>query len=119
MTDLSSSNQKVCLELARQAIVSHMETGDVPVVHTKDPELAALRGCFVTLRKNGSLRGCVGTFDAARPLLENVIRMASAAAFQDTRFPPVTRPELPDLQIELSVLGPLEKVDSMDEIELG
>ena len=119
MPDLSSNSRKILLGLAREAIRNYLETGDHLVFQNPDEELTRRRGCFVTLRKERRLRGCVGTFDASRPLCENVIRMAAASAFQDTRFPNVAKAELPVIRIEISVLGGLEKVDSLEEIELG
>jgi AmmeMemoRadiSam system protein A len=115
----SSSNSKMLLELARNAIETFVTTGRHLEIPTPSADLAVKRGCFVTLRKLGELRGCVGTFEAQTPLYENIIRIAPAAAVQDPRFPPVTKNELPHLKIELSVLGELEKVESLEEIEIG
>lgn len=118
MPDLSL-NSRSLLQLARNAVEVYLATGQHLVFQTDLPELTAKRGCFVTLRKTGKLRGCVGTFDAHRPLYQNIIRMAPAAACQDLRFPPVTKEELPFIRIELSVLGELEKADSLEGIEIG
>ena len=63
------------------------------------------RACFVTLRIEGELRGCCGTFDASQPLLMNVASSAYRTAFDDPRFPPVTRAELSLLEVEISLLG--------------
>ncbi len=84
-----------------------------------DPELLKKLGCFVTLKKRGALRGCIGTFTAQDSLADNVIRMAVAAAFQDTRFPELERAELDGLEIEISVLGELRRIQSLDELVLG
>ena len=107
------------MELARKSIAAHLETGNPLNFQTSDAELCLKRGCFVTLRKHGTLRGCIGTFDTSEPLYQHVIRMSAASAFQDTRFSPVTKSELGGLRIEISVLGPLEKVSSAEEIEIG
>ena len=72
---------------------------------------------FVTLRLEGELRGCIGSIDARRPLGEDVVRNARAAAFRDPRFPPVTAAELPRLQVEVSVLSPREPVSAASEAE--
>jgi AmmeMemoRadiSam system protein A len=72
----------------------------------------------VTLQKEGALRGCIGTFDAQRPLVENVAASAFRSAFEDPRFPPATAPELPRLEVEISVLsrpGPFV-VESREEL---
>ena len=119
MPDLSSGSRKFLLDLARQSIRIHLETGDWPQVPPHERELDIARGCFVTLQKHGQLRGCVGTFDASRPLVENVVRMAAASAFQDTRFPPVVKTELAEIKIEISVLGPLVKMNVLEEIVIG
>jgi len=74
---------------------------------------------FVTVYKNGELRGCIGHVIARKPLIEAVSEMAEAAAFQDPRFTPVRRDELGDLKIEISVLTPLQKIQSPEEIEVG
>lgn len=119
MPDLSLNSQKKLLEIARHCIQSKIETGTTPSFKTDSPELNLLRGCFVTLRKGSKLRGCIGTFDAQRPLYQNVMRMAVAAAFEDPRFAPVAKQELDQISIDLSVLGPLEKIHSLSEIEIG
>ncbi|MBN1688281.1 MAG: AmmeMemoRadiSam system protein A [Candidatus Omnitrophica bacterium] len=119
MPDLSSNHQKVLLALARKSVQTQLESGDTFPFETQDQELMTHRGCFVTLRLRGQLRGCVGTFFSEDALYENVRRMALAAAFQDTRFDPVTKPELKDLKIEISVLGDLEKVENFNQIEIG
>jgi AmmeMemoRadiSam system protein A len=118
MQDLSS-NKQTLLQLARNAIEIYLSTGNYLSFKTDAPELTAKKGCFITLRKGGELRGCVGTFDRETPLYQNIIRMAPAAAVHDTRFPAVTKEELPRVRIELSVLGDLEKVESMNDIEIG
>ena len=75
-------------------------------------------GAFVSLHKSGHLRGCIGHFGEDVPLHEIVASMARAAAFQDPRFSPVTRDELDDLDIEISVLTPMRRIQSLDEFEL-
>ena len=119
MPDLSSSSRKKLLEIAREAIKNHLEAGNPAAVENFPEELKQLKGCFVTLKKNHELRGCVGTFDSKTPLCQNVPRMAKAAAFQDTRFTPVSHSELEQIKIEISVLGELQKIDSIDEIQIG
>ncbi len=105
--------------MAREAVARYLETGDVPAFEGEEPELNLRQGCFVTLWKKGKLRGCVGTFETGRSIGENVLRMAVASASQDTRFPPVTRQEWKEISIEISVLGDLKKIWSIEEIEIG
>ena len=107
------------MNLARSAIKTYIQTGDHIHPDLNLPELSVPAGCFVTLHINGKLRGCVGTFAGSGPLGENVVRMAIAAAAQDTRFPPVTKEELEQIRISISILGVLEKVSSLEEIEKG
>ena len=76
-------------------------------------------GAFVTINKTHRLRGCIGRFDAGDPLYLVVQQMAIAAATQDSRFTPVTPAELKDLEVEISVLSPLRKINSIDEIVMG
>ena len=75
-------------------------------------------GAFVSLHKQGRLRGCIGHFGEDTPLHEIVAEMARAAAFEDPRFMPVTRDELDDLDIEISVLTPMRRIQSLDEFQL-
>ncbi len=75
-------------------------------------------GAFVSLHKHGHLRGCIGHFGEDTPLHEIVAEMAHAAAFEDPRFMPVTTDELPDLDIEISVLTPMRRIQSIDEFQL-
>ena len=81
-------------------------------------KLTAKCGAFVSLHKQGRLRGCIGHFGEDVPLHEIVAEMARAAAFEDPRFLPVTKDELEDLDIEISVLTPMHRIKSLDEFEL-
>jgi hypothetical protein len=76
-------------------------------------------GAFVTLKKHGQLRGCIGFIEARKPSYETVRDMAQAAAFSDPRFSPVTQKEFEDLKIEISILTPLKKISDINEIEVG
>ena len=75
-------------------------------------------GAFVSLHKQGRLRGCIGHFGENVPLHEIVAEMARAAAFEDPRFSPVQREELDDIDIEISVLTPMRRIQSLDEFQL-
>ena len=70
--------------------------------------LRALHGAFVTLKKRGELRGCIGKMDFERPLWQNALEAAVASALEDPRFPPVAPHELPEISIEISILNPPE-----------
>jgi AmmeMemoRadiSam system protein A len=93
------------LQLARRAITSRLETGVVPQ-HPDAPSdfVTQNRGCFVTLNKNGQLRGCIGNIEPMQRLADCVADNAVNAAFRDPRFPQLTAAELKEVDIEISVL---------------
>jgi hypothetical protein len=76
-------------------------------------------GAFVTLKIDGTLRGCIGRFISSEPLWEVVLESSQSSAFEDPRFSPLTKEELPKTDIEITVLGPMVKIDDINEIELG
>jgi len=80
--------------------------------------LRAERACFVTLKRHGELRGCIGHLEACAPLVCDVVENAFSAAFRDPRFAPLTPPELEDLEIHISVLTPAEPIAFDSEAEL-
>ncbi len=81
--------------------------------------LRAPSGAFVTLKRGGDLRGCIGTIEPREPLYQAVLDNGDNAARRDPRFSPVTPPELPDLVIEVSVLSPPRPIDSWEEFKVG
>ncbi len=86
---------------------------------TADPNLLAERGAFVTLKKGGELRGCIGFIEPVASLCETVIQTAVYAATEDPRFTPVTAEELKELEYEISVLTPLKKIDNPQSVQVG
>ena len=76
-------------------------------------------GAFVTLKLDGNLRGCIGRFNPPDPLYEVVSQMAVASAFEDTRFNPLSKAEFEKMEIEISVLSPLRRINGPNEIVLG
>ncbi|MDA3871718.1 MAG: AmmeMemoRadiSam system protein A [Candidatus Marinimicrobia bacterium] len=76
-------------------------------------------GLFVTLHEKGDLRGCIGLIKGIKPLRSGIIEMAESAAFQDPRFSPVTKDELDDIEIEISILSPLKEIDDWQKIIPG
>lgn len=116
---LSKQQQKRLLEIAKQSVETYIKTGKVPEIKNDFPALEKHLGAFVTLKKHEELRGCIGRFQPDIPLYQVVIQMAIAAATEDTRFSPVTKDELKDLEYEISVLSPLQKVDSWKDVEIG
>lgn len=117
--DLNRHDQKNLLEIARTSIRCGLSGIDTPEFNIDSQVLKERRGAFVTLKKHGQLRGCIGSFEAESPLFKAVEEMAQSAAFHDPRFPPVTAEELNDLEIEISALTPLKRIKSIDEIEVG
>ncbi len=103
----------VLLPIARSAIGAAL--GLVQEVDSSPAWLQEDGACFVTLRTRGRLHGCIGTVVARRSLLADVVANARAAAFQDRRFTPLTRPELADTRIGVSVLSPLTPLATSDE----
>ena len=108
---LPAEERAALLRAAREALRAHF-AGREPDLPPAQGALAQPWGAFVTLhrRADGELRGCVGMMQSSRPLVETVARMALAAATEDSRFDPVRAGELPQLRIEVSVLGPLEPI---------
>lgn len=114
----SEADRRSLLALARDAIAAHVAGAPAPAI----PDCwAAARpgGAFVSLHKGGDLRGCIGHIEADQPLGVTVARCAVAACSADPRFPSVTARELNEIDLELSLLGPLEPVVAPDEIEVG
>ncbi|MFC2169357.1 AmmeMemoRadiSam system protein B [Acidobacteriota bacterium] len=116
---LSEKEKKELLVLARSAIQHCILENEIIDHKTQNPAFQAEKGVFVTIKKNGGLRGCIGFIEPALPLDHAVIQAAVFAATRDSRFPPVSRPELKDLEIEISVLSPLKKVLNPQNIEVG
>ncbi|MGD9497149.1 MAG: AmmeMemoRadiSam system protein A [Armatimonadota bacterium] len=117
--ELSKSQQQRLLKLARDTIRQWVGERTLPELPTDDPCFEEPRAVFVTLHKHGQLRGCIGTLEAREPLAAAVRSSAVSAATQDPRFPPVSPDEVDELEIEISVLSPLHRIRSIDEIEIG
>jgi uncharacterized protein len=119
MSPLSDRDRAKLLTLARQAIEQCTLGRRLPAAEEPLPEtLSARCGAFVTLRKAGLLRGCIGHIEASTSLCATVCECAVAAALRDPRFEPVTPAELADLHIEISVLSALTDVRP-EEVEVG
>lgn len=123
LTTLTAEQQQCLLRLARLTIASHWQ----PDIQAEQKELASLLqpldtpcACFVTLHDaQGELRGCIGTLQAERPLLAAVVFYASAAAFSDPRFPPLSAKELPLITVSITLLGPLTPLVASTRQELA
>ncbi len=117
--ELTAAQQRQLLQLARAAIMAHLQGKPTPTPAPDDPALQAPGAAFVTLRKQGDLRGCIGQIIARDPLYQSVQQMAVAAATQDPRFPRVTAAEMDEISIEISVLSPMQRLRDVNEIEIG
>jgi uncharacterized protein len=120
----SADDRQALLSIARNAMIAQVTGGALPDYDAGAAQpLAALQaasaGVFVTLLKTGHLRGCIGNMERDEPLVPSLIDAAVAACSRDPRFPPVRPDELSRIAIELSILGPLEPVATLDEIEVG
>ncbi len=117
---LSDEERRLLLELAREAIRHGVRHGAPPRIDLESlpPALRQPRATFVTLEDDGQLRGCIGSLEPRRPLAEDVVHNAFAAAFGDPRFLPVREDEVDRLKIHISVLSPLEEIKAGSEAEL-
>lgn len=110
MSRLSNEDRLTLLELARRVIVTVVAERRIPDIPRHTGFLSLPAGAFVTLHRSGQLRGCVGQVENPGPLIDTVARAAINAALHDTRFTPVEAEELRSLEIEISVLSPLEPI---------
>ena len=115
---LSEASRKRLLQIARESIEYYLANKSIPKFDVTD-NLRLPGAAFVTLEKNNQLRGCIGHIVAVDPLYETVATCAVQAAFGDGRFPPVHVDEIKELHIEISVLTPMQKVESLDDIKVG
>ena len=115
---LDESRRNVLLGVARRAIEGYIGAGKIPSEAEARGKLAEPGAAFVTLTKNGRLRGCIGYTEAVAPLFKVVQECAVAAATEDPRFPPVSPVELPSLRVEVSVLTPMFPIRP-EEVEVG
>jgi len=116
---LNGSQKAKLLDIARKSIESYLKTEKKLSLQESDPVLLEELGAFVTLHEHGQLRGCIGSLTGREPLYLTVRDMAVEAAVRDPRFPSLELSELSDIVIEISVLSPMKRVGSSDEVELG
>jgi MEMO1 family protein len=115
----TEAEKRELLSIARKAITEFVTNGKTLEVDMKNPKLRTDGAVFVTIREKGSLRGCIGHVQAIMPLYQSVIKNAVAASSSDPRFPPMTKDELQDIDIEISVLSPMQKLKDVKNIEIG
>ncbi|MBI9037984.1 MAG: AmmeMemoRadiSam system protein B [Bacteroidales bacterium] len=119
--ELNEKDKKDLLSIARKTITSYITKNVIPDFDPMNysENLNKKCGAFVTLHNDGNLRGCIGRFSTEESLIKVVKDMAISSSTQDSRFPRVNADEIDQLDIEISVLTPMKKIDSIDEIELG
>ncbi|MBG3876549.1 AmmeMemoRadiSam system protein A [Desulfovibrio oxamicus] len=133
--ELSADERAWLLDLARWAVLHRLAQAAAGTMPDGDEEAASpdaaevpapppgvlhrSLGAFVTFKKGGHLRGCIGSMVGDGPLYLTVARMARAAAFEDPRFPPVTAAEAPELGLDISVLGPLSRCPDPSQVRVG
>lgn len=115
----TEEEKKQLLSLARNAITEYVTKGRIVDADTTNPKLRADGAAFVTIKEKGTLRGCIGHVQPVMPLYRSVIENAIAAASKDPRFPPLAKDDLEKIEVEISILSPLQKVKDVSAIELG
>ena len=118
-TVLNDKEQATLLAIARKSIESWVRSGAVYIEPREEKVLNKRSGCFVTIKQNGELRGCIGNFQSELPLFREVAEIAAASASKDPRFYPIREEDLDNFNLEISVLSPLHKIDKVEEIEVG
>ena len=118
---MNDTQKQTLLKIARDTVEAVIQGGEVPKPKSDDPQLNSHCGCFVTLKNKQRLRGCIGRFISDIPLIELVVEMAKASATGDMRFfaNPITVSELERLDVEISVLSPLERTSDPQSLRLG
>ncbi len=116
---LTDNEKHILLKTAREAIKSRFTGTYNPDFPEPTPALREVGGAFVTLHKEGKLRGCIGNVIGIKSIIETVKDVAQSSAFQDPRFPPLRDEELSEVEIEISVLSPLRRTENIDEIQVG
>ncbi len=116
---LTDDQKQQLLKIARETVEGYVAKGEKPKIETDDPLFKDLGAAFVTLKEHGDLRGCIGQVEAHMPLIDCIQEMAVAACSQDPRFRPVAKDELDELDYEISVLTPMKKVESVEDVKVG
>ncbi|HUU20701.1 MAG TPA: AmmeMemoRadiSam system protein A [Sedimentisphaerales bacterium] len=118
---MDDKQKQTLLKVARDTVEAVIKGEPAETPQSDDPELNAPCGCFVTLKNHGRLRGCIGQFTSDSPLIELVGQMAKSSATSDPRFfsDPISAGELDKLDIEISVLSPLERTNEPLSLRLG
>ncbi len=118
---MDDNQKQTLLKVARDTVEAVIKGEPTEAPQSDDPELNAPCGCFVTLKNHSRLRGCIGQFISESPLIELVAEMAKSSATGDPRFfaDPISAGELDQLDVEISVLSPLERTNEPLSLRLG
>jgi AmmeMemoRadiSam system protein A len=105
-------------KLAKLTVESYVKEGKVPKDFEESPEMKERAGAFVSLKKRGDLRGCIGTFQPTKEnVAQEIIHNAIASATQDPRFPPVSPDELPELEVSVDILSSPEEAKDTSKLD--
>ena len=115
----TDSEKQLLLRVVRDSIEAAVKGIPPPRIEGYPESLAHPCGVFVTLREDKELRGCIGYVEPIKPLIEAVQEVAAKAALEDPRFDPLSARELVHVEIEISVLSPMRRIRTLDEIEIG
>jgi len=107
------------LQIARTTLDRYVRNNEVYRPETDNPKFLSPKGAFVTLKKKGALRGCIGFIEPVLPLHETIVQATIYAASKDARFSPVSSSELKEINLEISVLTPPQKIDAPREVKVG
>lgn len=117
--EFTLTEKKELIRIARTTLIDYINTNISPTFKPLTPKLNEKYGVFVTLKKKGELRGCIGYVEGIKPLYQGICDMAIAASTEDPRFPRVQKNELKDIAIEITVMTPLKRITNVDEIIIG
>jgi AmmeMemoRadiSam system protein B/AmmeMemoRadiSam system protein A len=119
--ELTRKDQDELLRIARSTLESYITNRTTPALNPAgySQNIKTPAGAFVTLKIDGNLRGCIGSFEPREPLYQVIQEMTIASSTQDSRFQPITTKELASIHIEISVLTPMRKINDIKEIQLG
>lgn len=120
MIDLNEKQKTSLLFLARKTITNKLKIAlETPSNNFNDEVFNEKCGAFVTIHKAGQLRGCIGYIEGVKTIPDTVSEMALAAAFRDPRFAPLSREEYDSIDLEISILSPIEEVNDINDIVVG
>ncbi len=119
MFQLTESEKQFLLKIARDSVQLYLLGQEPRVPHIAPGVLTEPHGLFVSIHKNGQLRGCIGNVEPTEPLFRSAAQCAIAASVNDPRFLPLTPDELLEAEFEISVLSGMQQVQNVSEIEVG